>query len=72
METVRLGKSGLKVSNICLGTMTFGAGADETMAFKIMDRFVELGGTFLDTANVYSGGVSEETVGRWIKARGVR
>jgi aryl-alcohol dehydrogenase-like predicted oxidoreductase len=72
VETVRLGKSGLKVSNICLGTMTFGAGADETMAFKIMDRFVELGGTFLDTANVYSGGVSEETVGRWIKARGVR
>ncbi|MCD6286372.1 MAG: aldo/keto reductase [Anaerolineae bacterium] len=72
METVRLGKSGLKVSNICLGTMTFGAGADETMAFKLMDRFVELGGTFLDTANVYSGGVSEETVGRWIKTRGVR
>jgi len=72
VETVRLGKSGLKVSNICLGTMTFGAGADETMAFALMDRFVELGGTFLDTANVYSGGVSEETVGRWIKARGVR
>lgn len=72
MKAVRLGKSGLKVSNICLGTMTFGAGADETMAFKIMDRFVELGGSFLDTANVYSGGVSEETIGRWIKARGVR
>jgi aryl-alcohol dehydrogenase-like predicted oxidoreductase len=72
MKTVRLGSSGLKVSNICLGTMTFGAGADETMAHEIMDRFWELGGTFLDTANVYNGGVSEEIVGRWIKTRGVR
>jgi len=72
MEIVRLGRSGLKVSRICLGTMTFGAGADEAMSFQIMDRFVELGGTFLDTANVYNNGVTEEIVGRWIKARGVR
>lgn len=72
MEIVRLGHSGLKVSRICLGTMTFGAGADEAMAFKLMDRFMEAGGNFLDTANVYNSGLSEEIVGRWIKDRGVR
>lgn len=72
METVRLGRSGLKVSRICLGTMTFGAGADKTMSYEIIDRFYELGGTFLDTANVYNGGVSEEIVGAWIKERGLR
>jgi aryl-alcohol dehydrogenase-like predicted oxidoreductase len=52
--------------------MTFGAGADEATSFDLMDRFTELGGTFLDTANVYNGGRSEEIVGRWIKERGVR
>ncbi len=72
MDIVRLGRSGLKVSRICLGTMTFGSGADEAMSFSLMDRFVELGGTFLDTANVYNGGASEEIVGRWIKERGMR
>ncbi|MDF1515108.1 MAG: aldo/keto reductase [Anaerolineae bacterium] len=72
MEQVRLGQSGLKVSRICLGTMTFGSGADEATAFSIMDRFVELGGTFLDTADQYNGGASEEIVGRWMKARGNR
>ena len=64
MEQVRLGQSGLKVSRICLGTMTFGGGADEEMSFKLMDRFFELGGTFLDTADRYSAGVSEQIVGR--------
>jgi aryl-alcohol dehydrogenase-like predicted oxidoreductase len=72
MEYVRLGKSGLQVSRICLGTMTFGGGADEAMSFKLMDRFMELGGTFLDTADQYTTGVSEQIVGRWIKERGVR
>ena len=72
MEYVRLGRSGLNVSRICLGTMTFGQGADEKMSFELMDRFTELGGTFLDTADQYGGGVSEEIVGRWIKERGVR
>jgi aryl-alcohol dehydrogenase-like predicted oxidoreductase len=72
MEYVRLGKSGLQVSRVCLGTMTFGGGADEAMSFKLMDRFVELGGTFLDTADQYSTGVSEQIVGRWIKKRGLR
>jgi len=72
MKHLRLGRSGLKVSRICLGTMTFGAGADDQVSFQLMDRFLELGGTFLDTADQYSMGVSEEVVGRWIRARGVR
>jgi aryl-alcohol dehydrogenase-like predicted oxidoreductase len=72
MDQVRLGNSGLKVSRICLGTMTFGGGADQEMSFKLMDRFLDLGGTFLDTADQYSSGVSEQIVGRWIRARGVR
>ena len=72
MEQVRMGRAGMKVSRICLGTMTFGAGADEAVSFGIMDRFTELGGTFLDTANVYNDGRSEEIVGKWIKERGAR
>ena len=72
MDYVRLGHSGLKVSRICFGTMTFGAGADEATSFALMDRFIEMGGTFLDTANVYNGGVSEEIIGRWMQARGNR
>lgn len=72
MEYVRLGKSGLQVSRICLGTMTFGASADEATSFKLMDRFMELGGTFLDTADQYTMGVSEQIVGRWIAERDVR
>lgn len=72
MEYVRLGGSGLKVSRICLGTMTFGREADEEMSFKLMDKYVELGGNFLDTADGYSSGGSEEIVGRWLKQRGTR
>ncbi len=72
MNIVRLGHSGLKVSHICLGTMTFGSGADKDTSFALMDRFIELGGNFLDTANVYSGGKSEEIVGQWMQARNNR
>ncbi len=72
MEYVKLGRSGLKVSRVCLGTMTFGREADVETSFKIMDRYVELGGNFLDTADVYSAGVAEEVVGRWLKQRGAR
>jgi aryl-alcohol dehydrogenase-like predicted oxidoreductase len=52
--------------------MTFGAAADPETSFKLMDRFMELGGTFLDTADQYNLGVSEQIVGRWIAERGVR
>ncbi|MHB1005294.1 MAG: aldo/keto reductase [Chloroflexota bacterium] len=72
MELVRFGKSGVKVSRLCLGTMTFGREADEETSFKIMDRYAELGGNFLDTADAYSIGRTEEVVGRWLKARGAR
>ena len=69
MEYVRLGRSGVKVSRVCLGTMTFGREADEETSIKIMDRFCELGGTFVDTADAYTAGASEEIVGRWLKKR---
>jgi aryl-alcohol dehydrogenase-like predicted oxidoreductase len=67
-----LGKSGLKVSPVCLGTMTFDREADQHESFRIMDYFVEQGNNFLDTANAYSLGKSEQVVGRWIKERGNR
>ena len=64
-----LGKTGLKVSELCLGAMTFGREneATEEESFQMMDRFVAWGGNFIDTANVYSTGISEEIVGRWLK-----
>ena len=71
METRFLGRTGLQVSELCLGTMTFGAdgGTDEATAQQMLDAFVDAGGTFIDTANVYSQGVSEEILGRWLKTR---
>jgi aryl-alcohol dehydrogenase-like predicted oxidoreductase len=72
MEYLRLGRSAMKVSRVCLGTMTFGREADEDTSFKIMDRFLELGGTFIDTSNTYASGASEEIVGRWLKKRNAR
>jgi len=70
-----LGRSGLAVSPLALGTMTFGAGrwgADEATARAIFDAYVEAGGNFADTADVYSGGDSEAMLGRFIKAHGNR
>ncbi len=64
-----LGNSGCAVSELCLGTMTFGAETDEDGAHAQLDRFFEAGGTFVDTADVYSAGVSEEIIGRWLHAR---
>lgn len=72
MKYVNLGRSGLKVSQVCLGTMTFAREADEPESFAILDKFVDLGGTFLDTANGYSAGASEDTIGRWLVSRGNR
>lgn len=66
MQYRNLGGTGLKVSELCLGTMTFGNEADEQTSKQITDRFVEAGGNFVDTANVYSRGVSEEITGRAI------
>ncbi len=79
MDFRKLGRTGLKVSELCLGTMQWGWTADEDASFQVMDAFVEAGGNFLDTADVYSrwvegnpGGVSEGIIGRWMKARGNR
>ena len=69
MELRRLGNSGAIVSAWCLGTMTFGHEADEATSFAMMDMYAKAGGNFLDTADVYTTGVSEQIVGRWLKAR---
>lgn len=69
MQYRRLGNSGAVVSAFTLGSMTFGAEADEATSFQLMDDYVAGGGNFIDTADVYSAGKSEEIVGRWLKAR---
>ncbi|WP_136518627.1 aldo/keto reductase [Cellulomonas telluris] len=66
MQYRTLGCSGTVVSAQTLGTMTFGAEADEETSHAILTRFVEAGGTLVDTADVYSAGVSEEIIGRWL------
>jgi len=76
MEHVRLGKTGLWVSRLCLGTMTFGLQCDESTSVAILNRAAEGGITFLDTADVYplGGGVeyagrTEEIIGRWMRGK---
>lgn len=70
MEHRTLGSSELNVSSFGLGTMTFGAEADEATSHAILNRFAEAGGTFIDTADVYSHGASEEIIGSWLGTRG--
>ncbi len=79
MQYNRLGRTGLKVSNICLGTMQFGWSADEATAHEVMDEAVALGCNFFDTADVYSrwvagnqGGESETIIGNWLAQKRVR
>jgi aryl-alcohol dehydrogenase-like predicted oxidoreductase len=76
MQTRRLGRTGLKVTSICLGTMTFGQQADEATAFAILDRAAGAGVNFIDTADAYpvppepaTAGRTEEIIGRWLKGR---
>jgi 1-deoxyxylulose-5-phosphate synthase len=76
MEIRSLGSSGLKVTNLCLGTMTFGNQADKQTAFAIMDKAFEAGINFFDTADVYPlGGTfeqlgsTEETIGEWLRGK---
>jgi aryl-alcohol dehydrogenase (NADP+) len=69
VEYRTLGGSGTVVSAQCLGAMTFGHESDEQTAHAQLDRFVERGGNFIDTADVYSLGRSEEIIGRWLAAR---
>lgn len=76
MDYSYLGKSGLKVSRICLGTMNFGPVTDEKESFRIMDAALDAGINFFDTANVYGFkvgvGTTEEIIGRWFKQGGNR
>jgi aryl-alcohol dehydrogenase-like predicted oxidoreductase len=76
MEYVRLGRTGLKVSRLCLGTMNFGSLASEAESFAVMDHALELGLNFFDTANVYGGkrdeGITEQIIGRWLAQGGRR
>ena len=76
MEYVHIGRSGLRVSRLCLGAMNFGPYASEPESFRIMDRALELGITFFDTANVYGGktgeGITEQIIGHWFAQGGDR
>ncbi len=69
MDYRTLGNSGCAVSAYCLGTMTFGAETNEADSHVQLDHFIEAGGTLVDTADVYSAGVSEEIIGRWFADR---
>lgn len=68
MKLRTLGNSGTAVSEVALGTMTFGAEADEAASYAMLDVFAEAGGTLIDDADVYAGGRSEEIIGRWMAA----
>lgn len=76
MEYTHLGRTGLKVSRLCLGTMNFGPLTTEPDSFAIMDQALELGINFFDSANVYGGkkgeGITEKIVGRWFAQGGGR
>ena len=77
-----LGRTGLKISDLCLGTMNFGDVTDEKESCMIMDKAIDAGINFFDTADVYGGlqwpeiprgyGISEEIIGRWLKKSGQR
>jgi aryl-alcohol dehydrogenase-like predicted oxidoreductase len=75
-DYVTLGRSGLRVSPLSLGTMTFGTewgwGSEEAQARQIFDRYVDQGGNFVDTANLYTGGKSEQMVGKFVSEKKLR
>ena len=62
-----MGRTGLKVSELCMGTQTFGWGAEEADAHVMASHFEEAGGNFFDTSNIYYEGQSETILGTWIK-----
>ncbi len=79
MRTLPLGNTGEDVSALCLGVLHFGSREDERTSYHLLDQYVAAGGSFMDTANIYShwiegcrGGESEELLGRWMRARGNR
>ena len=79
MRTVPLGNTGVEVSVFCLGTMYFGSSTDAATSYQLLDQYVEAGGSFLDTANIYArwvpgyvGGESETLLGHWMCERNAR
>jgi len=79
MKTIQLGKTGIEVSAFCKGVLYFGNRIDKEMSYHLMDRYVDAGGSFFDTANIYSfwlpgfrGGESETVLGQWMRDRGNR
>lgn len=79
MKTQQLGHTGVDVSSLCLGTMYFGSKNDKETSYRILDQYVDAGGSFLDTANIYShwiegsvGGESETLLSEWMQERGNR
>lgn len=66
MQLRNLGNSGTIVSELALGTMTFGAEADEATSHAILERYLDAGGNLVDTADVYTAGASESIIGRWL------
>jgi aryl-alcohol dehydrogenase-like predicted oxidoreductase len=74
MQYTKLGRTGLKVSRLCLGTMNFGPHTSEEDSYAVMDKALDLGINFFDTANVYGWkkgeGVTEQIVGRWFRRAG--
>jgi aryl-alcohol dehydrogenase-like predicted oxidoreductase len=79
MKTTKLGRSGVDVSIYCLGAMYFGSRNDRATSYRMLDRYVDAGGTFIDTANIYAwwvegfrGGESETLLGEWMRERGNR
>jgi aryl-alcohol dehydrogenase-like predicted oxidoreductase len=79
MKTTKLGRSGVDVSIYCLGAMYFGSRNDRATSYRMLDRYVDAGGSFIDTANIYAwwvedfhGGESETLLGEWMRERGNR
>jgi aryl-alcohol dehydrogenase-like predicted oxidoreductase len=76
MKTVSLGSTGEQISSLCLGTMYYGTNVKQEMSYLLLDQYLDAGGTFIDTANIYAwwvdgfaGGESEELLGQWMKER---
>ena len=76
MQYTNLGRTGLQVSRLCLGTMNFGPQTSEENSYEVMDKALDLGINFFDTANVYGQkkgeGVTEQIIGRWFAQGGGR
>ena len=79
MKNIQLAQTDVEVSSLCYGTDAIGRKLDRETSYRLLDKYVELGGNWIDTANMYatwmpgcSGGESETTMGQWMKARGNR